>query len=65
MEILALFNFRINYIKGIENGGADTLSRRLDYKEETKPSAASILKRTRNILIYRPPLAEILIIIDI
>ena len=64
-ETLASFDFRINHVKGTENGGADALSRRLDYKEGTKPSAASILKKVRKILIYRPPLVEVLAIIDI
>ena len=37
MEILLEFNFKISYIKGLENSRADALSRREDLKnnEET------------------------------
>jgi len=33
---MLVYNFRIHYVKGKENGRADALSRRPDYKEGSK-----------------------------
>ena len=41
--MLAFYSFKINHVRGMENGRADTLSYRPDYAEESKPGAASIL----------------------
>ena len=33
---MSVYNFRIYYVKGKENGRADALSRRPDYKKDSK-----------------------------
>ena len=54
-ETLASYDFRINHVRGTENGRADALSRRPDHEIGTKPTPASILKVSGNFLTYRPP----------
>ena len=51
-EVLAMYNFQIFYVKGIENGRADALSRRLDYMKDLKPNPFTILKQEGKYLIY-------------
>jgi RNase H-like domain found in reverse transcriptase len=47
-EFLASYNFQINYQKGIENGRADALSRRSDYRDGIKVEPYSILRQNKD-----------------
>ncbi len=42
--MLAIYNFRISYIKGIENARADALSRKLEYLNNKKHELRVILR---------------------
>ena len=63
--MLALYNFRIHYIKGKENTIANILSRRLDYIKDIKLELIVILKERNNALIYATPEITTLAAIDI
>lgn len=52
-EVLASYDFQIHHVRGTENGRADALSRRIDYKEGTEPAAAALLKRQGDLLVFR------------
>jgi hypothetical protein len=45
-EILASYNFQIYYQKGSENGRADTLNRRADYRENSKKKGSMVNSQT-------------------
>nr|XP_036576341.1 reverse transcriptase domain protein [Colletotrichum truncatum]KAF6783066.1 reverse transcriptase domain protein [Colletotrichum truncatum] len=60
-EFLSEFNFRIIYRKGSENGRADALSRRPDYKDEVLEETQVILKKDNGDLV---PAAKLLMIGD-
>ncbi|KAL0937059.1 reverse transcriptase domain protein [Colletotrichum truncatum] len=60
-EFLSEFNFRIIYRKGSENGRADALSRRPDYKDEVPEETQVILKKDNGDLV---PAAKLLMIGD-
>jgi hypothetical protein len=47
-ELLASYNFQIHYQRGSENGRADTLSRKSDYRDETKIELYSILRQNKD-----------------
>jgi len=64
-ETLASYDFRINHVRGTENGRADALSRRPDYSEGVQPQPASILKLSGNTLTYKKPDEATLAIMDI
>ncbi len=42
--MLTIYNFRISYIKGIENARADALSRKPEYLNNKKYKLRAILK---------------------
>ena len=52
-ETLTSYSFKINHIRGTKNGRADTLSRRPDYLEGSKPGVASILQQEGDVLVYQ------------
>ena len=54
-ETLASYDFRINHVRGTENGRADALSRRPDYEEGSRPGKMSILEDLNGTLTYRKP----------
>jgi RNase H-like domain found in reverse transcriptase len=51
-ETLASYDFRINHVKGTENGRADALSRRPDYMTGTSLTPSSILQWKGKTLTY-------------
>ena len=63
--MLALYNFRIHYIKGKENTIANILSRRLNYIKNIKLESIVILKKRNSALIYATLEIITLTIIDI
>ena len=64
-ETLASYSFKINHVRGTENGRADALSRRPDYVEGSKPGAVSLLQWEGNSLVYQKPANEILAHVEI
>ena len=64
-ETLGAYSFKINHVRGTENGRADALSRRIDYAEGVKPTPASILKVEDDTLVYRKPQTETLALMEI
>jgi hypothetical protein len=50
--LLALYNFRISYIKGTENARADALSRKPEYEENKTYELYMILKQEDNVLVF-------------
>ena len=52
---MALYNFRIYYIRGKENTIANILSRRPDYIKNIKLELMVILKEKNGALIYATP----------
>ena len=60
VKTLISYDFRINHIRGTENGRADALSRRVDYSEGTEPGPASIFKKIEDQLTYRSSLKAII-----
>jgi hypothetical protein len=63
-ETLSAYWFKINHVRGTENGRADALSRRPDHEEGSQPVPAAILKWDNDQLIYRTPPTEVLAIMD-
>jgi hypothetical protein len=62
---LAIYNFRILYIKGIENTRADILSRKEEYQEEGKTELYIIFCREDNSLVFNSAqLATIILLRD-
>lgn len=51
-ETLAMYNFVISYVKGSENGRADALSRKPEYKGDEKPPSHAILRDTNEGLVF-------------
>ncbi|KAJ8058384.1 hypothetical protein OCU04_012576 [Sclerotinia nivalis] len=49
---MAVYNFRISYIKGTENGKADTLSRKPEYLQNKVHKTYTILKEKDSVLIH-------------
>jgi hypothetical protein len=64
-ETLASYTFKINHVRGTENGRADALSRRPDYAEGTNPTPASILQLQGDTLVYRKPQTDTIAQMDI
>ena len=64
-ETLASYSFKINHVRGMENGRADALSRRPNYAEGSKPGSASILQWEGNYLVYQKPANEVLAHVEI
>ena len=64
-ETLASYSFKINHVRGTENGRADALSRRPDYLEGSKPGAASILQQEGDVLVYQKPSIPMLAHVEI
>jgi RNase H-like domain found in reverse transcriptase/Reverse transcriptase (RNA-dependent DNA polymerase)/Integrase zinc binding domain/Chromo (CHRromatin Organisation MOdifier) domain/Retroviral aspartyl protease len=63
-ETLASYDFKINHVRGTENGRADALSRRPDYMTGTSLTPSSILKKDGNALVYRKPQTNVLALMD-
>ena len=61
--MLASYDFKINYVKGTENGRADALSRRPDYIIKD-PLMVSILEWEDETLVYKRLRNELIIIDD-
>ena len=47
-----IYNFKITYIKGIENTQADTLSRKLEYLSNKTHELRAILKQDSDSLVF-------------
>jgi hypothetical protein len=54
-ETLAPYDFKINHVRGTENGRADALSRRPDYGQGMDTTPMSILQRVGKVLTYHRP----------
>lgn len=52
MEIIANYNFRISYIKGLENARADIFNRKSEYQENKTYKLYTIFKKDGESLIY-------------
>jgi hypothetical protein len=50
--MLALYNFRILYIKGLENTRADALSRKPEYLSNKTYKSQAILKTDGDLLVF-------------
>jgi hypothetical protein len=50
--MLALYNFRILYIKGLENAKADTLSQKPEYLSNKTYKSRAILKTDSDLLVF-------------
>jgi hypothetical protein len=50
--MLALYNFRILYIKGLENAKADALSRKPEYLSNKTHKSRAILKTDSDLLVF-------------
>jgi hypothetical protein len=50
--MLTIYNFRILYIKGIENIRIDILSRKPEYFSNKTNESYTILKNNRNVLVF-------------
>jgi hypothetical protein len=50
--MLALYNFRILYIKGLENARADALSQKLEYLSNKTHKSRAILKTDGDLLVF-------------
>jgi hypothetical protein len=64
-ETLAFYDIRINYVRGTENGRADALSRRSNYKEGTKSVLEAILAIRGEIIVYNYFETQTLALVDI
>ena len=64
-ELLASYNFKINHVRGTENGRADALSRRPDHAEGREPASAAILIQKGSALVYGKPEIHTLSLMDI
>jgi hypothetical protein len=51
VEILAIYDLRIKYIKGTENARVDILNKKLEYKEKQKLKDLFIFRKDKNDLI--------------
>ena len=63
--MLASYSFKINHVRGTENGRADALSRRSNYAEGSKSGVASILQWEGNSLVYQKLSNEMLAHVEI
>jgi RNase H-like domain found in reverse transcriptase/Integrase zinc binding domain/Chromo (CHRromatin Organisation MOdifier) domain len=63
-ETLASYDFKINHVRGTENGRADALSRRPDYMTGDSLTPSSILQRSGDTLVYRKPKTDVLALMD-
>jgi hypothetical protein len=50
--MLALYNFRILYIKGLENAKADALSRKPEYLSNKTHKSQAILRADGDLLVF-------------
>ncbi len=50
--MLVIYNFKISYIKGIENAQADALSRKLEYLNNKKHKLRAILRQEEDLLVF-------------
>jgi hypothetical protein len=51
-EMLAMYNFKILYVKGTENARADALSRKEEYQEEGKSESHAIFRQEGDSLVF-------------
>jgi hypothetical protein len=50
--MLALYNFRILYVKGLENAKADALSRKPEYLSNKTHKSRAILRADGDLLVF-------------